>query len=57
MGLPQHSGGFSTLRFTSPVQLTSYSWRVLRPHRVHWKVGVSISPWRKLWMAMNKRFR
>ena len=39
MGLPQQQGAFSTLRLTSPVQETSKSHRILRPHTVHSKTG------------------
>jgi hypothetical protein len=39
MGLPQHSGAFSTFRFSQPVQQTSNSARTLRPHRVQRKTG------------------
>lgn len=41
MGLPQHWGGFSTLRLTSPVQEISYSVRNFYPHFLHWKIGIN----------------
>jgi len=40
ISLPQHHGAFSTLRLTSPVQESSNSLRILRPHLVHSKVGI-----------------
>jgi len=39
ISLPQQQGGFSTLRFTSPLQQTSNSSRLLRPHTLHWNIG------------------
>ena len=43
MGLPQHSGDFSTFRLISPVQETSYSQLLLLPHLVQRKIGMRVA--------------